>query len=151
MSLSQRSVCDCNKRILYCIVIVQVCGVSSDPPSRPGRPDVVDYDADVAEIHWTPSSHDGGSPIQKYVIEQRQIPDHSWHSVRYTTRANSQRHYSCERKLYERKYGWKIIVCCASSSELIRHYWGYIYLFFIWRLYIILFISSVKQLVHWGE
>ena len=53
----------------------------TDPPSKPGRPDIVDYDRDVAEIHWSPSQHDGGSPIQKYVIEQRELPDHSWHTV----------------------------------------------------------------------
>jgi len=54
----------------------------TDPPSKPGRPDIVDYDKDYAEIHWAPSQHDGGSPILKYVIEKREIPDQSWHAVR---------------------------------------------------------------------
>ena len=54
----------------------------TDPPSRPGRPKIVDFDRDHAEIHWSPSQHDGGSPIQKYVIEKREIPDQSWLTVR---------------------------------------------------------------------
>jgi len=57
----------------------------TDPPSKPGRPEIVDYDADVAEIHWTPSLHDGGSPVQKYVVEMREVPNHSWHSVRHSS------------------------------------------------------------------
>jgi len=56
--------------------------LSIDPPSKPGRPEIVDYDRDCAEIHWSPSQHDGGSPIQKYVIEKREMPDQSWHTVR---------------------------------------------------------------------
>jgi len=56
--------------------------VVSDPPSKPGQPEIVDYDRDLAEIYWTPSKHDGGSPILKYVIEKREIPDPSWHTVR---------------------------------------------------------------------
>ena len=53
----------------------------SDPPSKPGRPQVIDYDKDKAEIQWTPSLNDGGNPIQKYVIEKRQKSD-KWHTVR---------------------------------------------------------------------
>ena len=56
----------------------------TDPPSRPGRPEIVDYDKDYAAIHWSPSQHDGGSPILKYVIEKREVPDPSWHTVNVT-------------------------------------------------------------------
>ena len=55
----------------------------TDPPSRPGRPEIVDYDKDYAAIHWTPSQHDGGSPIQKYVVDKRELPDPSWHTVHF--------------------------------------------------------------------
>jgi len=54
-----------------------------DPPSKPGRPAVVDYDRDLAEIHWSPSQHDGGSPILKYLIEKRELPDQTWHTVTF--------------------------------------------------------------------
>ena len=43
----------------------------ADPPGKPGKPEVVDYDKDHAEIKWTPSKDDGGSPIQKYIVEKR--------------------------------------------------------------------------------
>jgi len=42
-----------------------------DPPGKPGRPTIVDYDKDHAEIKWSPSKSDGGSPIQKYVVEKK--------------------------------------------------------------------------------
>ncbi|ESO03551.1 hypothetical protein HELRODRAFT_191869 [Helobdella robusta] len=43
-----------------------------DPPGQPGRPEIIDYDKDRAEIKWTPPTTDGGSPILKYVIEKRE-------------------------------------------------------------------------------
>ena len=45
--------------------------VHSGPPSKPGRPEIIDYDKDYAEIKWTPSKDDGGSPISKYMIEKK--------------------------------------------------------------------------------
>jgi len=54
----------------------------TDPPSKPGRPEIVDYDKDYAAIHWSPSQHDGGSPIQKYIVEKREVPDPAWHTVK---------------------------------------------------------------------
>lgn len=53
----------------------------ADPPSRPGQPVIVDYDKDRVDIHWTASQSDGGNAIQKYVIEQRCLPDPSWLTV----------------------------------------------------------------------
>jgi len=43
----------------------------SDPPGKPGRPEVVDYDKNQAEIKWTPPKSDGGSPLTKYVVEKK--------------------------------------------------------------------------------
>ena len=43
-----------------------------DPPGQPGRPEVIDYDKDRAEIRWAPPMSDGGNPIQKYVVEKRE-------------------------------------------------------------------------------
>lgn len=45
--------------------------INSDPPGKPGRPVIEDYDKDRAEIKWTAPKNDGGSPITKYVIEKR--------------------------------------------------------------------------------
>lgn len=54
----------------------------TDPPGKPGRPEIVDYDREHAEIHWSPTQRDGGSPILKYVVEKRETPDQLWHAVR---------------------------------------------------------------------
>lgn len=55
--------------------------VSTDPPSRPGKPRIVDYDFNRADISWTASEKDGGNPIQKYVIELLCLPDSNWQTV----------------------------------------------------------------------
>ncbi len=34
-----------------------------DEPGKPGRPSVVDFDADHIDIEWDPPAKDGGSPI----------------------------------------------------------------------------------------
>ena len=44
----------------------------TDPPGAPGKPTITDYDKDRAEIKWTSPKSDGGSPIQKYVIEKKE-------------------------------------------------------------------------------
>lgn len=50
----------------------RVCyAVLTDPPGKPGRPEVVDYDKDRAEIKWTHPKSDGGSPLSKYIIEKK--------------------------------------------------------------------------------
>ncbi|ESN96063.1 hypothetical protein HELRODRAFT_67647, partial [Helobdella robusta] len=48
---------------------------------QPGTPVVIDFDKDRAEIQWTASKKDGGSPILKYVIEKRQIGSTEWQTV----------------------------------------------------------------------
>ena len=53
----------------------------ADPPGKPGRPEVVDYDKDRAEIKWEPPKNDGGSPLTKYVIEKK-MKGGSWEKVR---------------------------------------------------------------------
>ena len=42
-----------------------------DAPSAPGKPEVVDFDKDCAEIKWTAPKKDGGSRIKRYLIEQK--------------------------------------------------------------------------------
>lgn len=53
----------------------------TDPPGKPGRPEVVDYDKDRAEIKWTPPKSDGGSPLTKYVVEKK-MKGGMWEKVR---------------------------------------------------------------------
>lgn len=40
-------------------------------PDKPGRPEVVDWDKDHVDLKWTPPRKDGGSEIEKYIIEKR--------------------------------------------------------------------------------
>ena len=43
----------------------------TDPPSAPGKPEIVDYDKDHVDLKWAPPKSDGGAPIKKYVIEKK--------------------------------------------------------------------------------
>jgi len=52
-----------------------------DPPGKPGRPEVVDYDKDRAEIKWSHPKSDGGSPLTKYVVEKK-MKGGAWEKVR---------------------------------------------------------------------
>jgi Fibronectin type III domain. len=42
-----------------------------DEPSKPGIPQIVDYDNESVKLKWTPPTSDGGAPIEKYIIEKK--------------------------------------------------------------------------------
>lgn len=42
-----------------------------DPPSKPGRPDLVDWDKDYVDLKWNSPKSDGGLPIDRYVVQKR--------------------------------------------------------------------------------
>ena len=42
-----------------------------DPPSKPGKPEVKDYDRTWALLKWAIPESDGGSPITSYIIEKK--------------------------------------------------------------------------------
>lgn len=52
-----------------------------DEPGKPGNPHVADYDKDFVDVAWTPPESDGGSPIQKYVIEKKEKGSQQWKPV----------------------------------------------------------------------
>uniref|UniRef100_A0AC34RIM6 Twitchin n=1 Tax=Panagrolaimus sp. JU765 TaxID=591449 RepID=A0AC34RIM6_9BILA len=47
-------------------------------PDAPGQPDIVDWDADRADLLWDPPKSDGGAPIEGYVIEKKSKHDREW-------------------------------------------------------------------------
>ncbi|CAG2161698.1 unnamed protein product [Oppiella nova] len=49
-----------------------------DEPTKPGTPEIIDYDNTSVELKWTPPKSDGGAPIQKYIIEKKEKNALNW-------------------------------------------------------------------------
>lgn len=49
-----------------------------DEPSKPGQPEIKDYDKDFVELQWQRPENDGGSPIVGYIIEKKDKFSPSW-------------------------------------------------------------------------
>lgn len=45
--------------------------IAADEPSKPGLPEITDYDNESVTLKWTPPDNDGGAPIEKYIIEKK--------------------------------------------------------------------------------
>lgn len=42
-----------------------------DEPLKPGTPEITDWDNKSVDLKWEPPKSDGGSPIEKYIIEKK--------------------------------------------------------------------------------
>lgn len=49
-----------------------------DEPLKPGTPEVTDYDNESISLKWTPPEFDGGTPIEKYIIEKKDRYKPDW-------------------------------------------------------------------------
>ncbi|XP_054161595.1 twitchin-like isoform X2 [Oppia nitens] len=49
-----------------------------DEPTKPGTPEIVDYDNTSVELKWSPPKSDGGANIEKYIIEKKDKNAHNW-------------------------------------------------------------------------
>lgn len=49
-----------------------------DEPSKPGTPEIVDYDNKSVDLQWTKPKSDGGAPIEKYIIEKKEKFQIAW-------------------------------------------------------------------------
>lgn len=49
-----------------------------DEPGKPGTPEITDYDNTGVNLKWTKPTSDGGSPIEKYIIEKKDRYKPDW-------------------------------------------------------------------------
>ena len=50
----------------------------SDEPTKPGTPEIVDYDNKGVNLKWEKCESDGGAPIEKYIIEKKDRNKPDW-------------------------------------------------------------------------
>jgi len=67
-------------RKVFLVIYTQVCVFSLvDVPSTPVGPLLIsDVDETSCTLKWKPSEKDGGQPITKYIIEQRESRRSTW-------------------------------------------------------------------------
>lgn len=53
------------------ICLSNACVSYADEPTKPGTPEIVDYDNESVTLSWTAPDFDGGAPIEKYVLEKK--------------------------------------------------------------------------------
>lgn len=58
-----------------------------DEPSKPGKPEIVDYDNTKVVLKWAPPEKDGGKPIEHYIVEMKDKGG-EWREVLKTPNAN---------------------------------------------------------------
>lgn len=51
---------------------------STDAPSKPGKPEVKDYDKNWCKLEWKAPETDGGEPITGYIIEKKDKYSSKW-------------------------------------------------------------------------
>lgn len=52
-----------------------------DPPGKPGKPEIIDYDNQSVNLKWTKPENDGGRPITNYIIEMKDKLAAEWKEV----------------------------------------------------------------------
>lgn len=49
-----------------------------DTPGKTGKPEVIDWSKDHADLKWTPPVNDGGSPMEEYIVEVKEKFSPNW-------------------------------------------------------------------------
>lgn len=49
-----------------------------DEPTKPGTPEIVDYDNQSVDLKWDPPKSDGNAPIEKYIIQKKSKHRPDW-------------------------------------------------------------------------
>ena len=55
--------------------------LSTDKPSKPGKPEVKDSNKKQITIGWTPPEKDGGAPIKGYNVMRKDPRSGAWEKV----------------------------------------------------------------------
>lgn len=53
----------------------------ADPASKPGKPEIVDYDNRMVQLKWDPPKNDGGAPIEKYIVQKKDKFSPEWEKI----------------------------------------------------------------------
>ncbi|XP_053200690.1 twitchin-like isoform X3 [Panonychus citri] len=61
-----------------------------DEPSKPGKPEIVDYDNTKCDLKWAVPEKDGGRPITHYIIEMKDKFSSDWTEVLVTPDAKNE-------------------------------------------------------------
>ena len=56
------------------------CNVFLDPPGKPGKPTIEDWDNKSVDLKWSPAA-ENGAPITSYIIEAKCGVAGSWEDV----------------------------------------------------------------------
>lgn len=52
-----------------------------DPPSKPGTPEIVDWDVDRVDLKWIAPKSTGGVPITGYIVEKKERFGSNWEEI----------------------------------------------------------------------
>jgi len=66
-----------------CEIVIICCLV--DIPSKPGTPEIVDWDVDRVDLKWAAPKSNGGAAITGYIIEKKEKFGSSWDEILTTT------------------------------------------------------------------
>ncbi|KAH8269759.1 hypothetical protein KR018_000421 [Drosophila ironensis] len=77
-----------------------------DPPSQPGIPQITEVGGDFVHLEWNKPESDGGSYIQGYWIDKREIGSDTWQRVNVTICAANQ--INCPNLIEGRQYEFRV-------------------------------------------
>jgi hypothetical protein len=66
------------------LFILYVATLIPGVPGKPGQPQIVDANYDHIDIKWASPSDDGGSPVESYDVERKDIATGKWVRVNLT-------------------------------------------------------------------
>ncbi|XP_067613922.1 twitchin isoform X10 [Eurosta solidaginis] len=77
-----------------------------DPPTQPGKPTVTEVGGDFVHLEWEKPVSDGGSHIQGYWIDKREVGSNAWQRVNITISLSNQ--INCPNLIEGRQYEFRI-------------------------------------------